>query len=139
MGTTKIKHSSQAVVDATGVGDAFVEQLGRSGANIYPFKIQSNNIKRTLIEKLSMYIENGYIKYPNIPEIIDELNSFEYEITKNNNITYNAPNGKHDDIVIAMALAIQLINPIPTPFIERTIYEQALEDIQIDPKTGYWK
>lgn len=86
-----------------------------------------------------MYLENQYIKYPDIEEIKDELNSFEYQVTNNNNITYNAPTGKHDDIVIALALATQLLNPVPTPYVERNYIDQALEDIQIDKKTGYWK
>lgn len=132
-------NGAQAIVDATGVGDAFVEQLGRSGVSIYPFKITSNQVKRTIIERLAMYLENQYIKYPDIEEIKDELNSFEYQITNNNNITYSAPTGKHDDIVLAMALAVQLINPVPTPFFARTIYDQAVEDIQIDSRTGYFK
>ncbi len=66
-------------MDATGVGDAFVEQLHRTTNSqgtplrIEGFKIASNLIKRNLVEKLGTYIENSYITFPNIPELIDEL------------------------------------------------------------------
>ena len=131
-------NDAQAVCDATGSGDAFVEQLAMN-ANIYPFKISSNQIKRTLIEKLAMYFENKYITYPAIEEIIDELNSFEYEVTPSNNITYTAPVGKHDDIVNAIALATQLLNPIPSPFVERTRIDEIREEMMLDQRTGYFR
>lgn len=130
-------NGAQAVVDATGVGDAFVEQLSLSGANIWPFKISSNQIKKNLIEKMAMFLENGYISYPNIEEIKDELNSFEYDITSSNNITYNAPSGKHDDIVIAIALACQVLNMTSIPFKEITRYDEVRNDMSIDSRTGY--
>jgi hypothetical protein len=37
--------------------------------------------------------------------LTDELKRYEYKITANGNITYNAPGGYHDDCVIALALA----------------------------------
>lgn len=134
-------NNAQAVVDATGVGDAFVEQLGLSGGNIYPFKITSNQVKRNLIEKLAMFFENKYITYPDIEEIKDELNSFEYEVTPSNNITYSAPEGKHDDIVLAIALATQVLNMTPTPFVEKTRYQEVVDEMQTDinPRTGYFR
>lgn len=134
-------NNAQAVVDATGVGDSFTEELMREGLNIYPFKINSNQVKRNIVEKMAMYLENQYISYPNIEEIKDELNSYEYEVTKSNNITYNAPIGKHDDVVMAMALAIQMLNITPIPFYERTRYDEVREEMQMElnPQTGYFR
>lgn len=132
-------NNAQAVVDATGVGDSFVDQLSRAGANVWPFKISSNAVKRNLIEKLAMYFENSYITYPDIEEIKDELNSFEYEVTPNNNITYSAPVGKHDDIVLAIALATQLLNMTPTPFRPVTRYEEVRSEMEVDERTGYFR
>lgn len=132
-------NKAQACVDATGVGDSFVEQLALAGANIYPFKITSNQVKRNIIEKMAMFFENQYITYPDIEEIKDELNSFEYEVTPSNNITYSAPQGKHDDIVLAIALAIQLLNITPIPFRPISRVDEIRSDIQIDERTGYWR
>ena len=139
LGILQRYNNAQAVVDATGVGDSFVEQLVNAGANVYPFKISSNQIKRNLIEKTAMFFENGYISYPNIEEIKDELNNFEYIITSNNNITYSAPIGKHDDIVLAISLAVQLLNMTPIPFREITREMDVAQDMFIDQKTGYFR
>ena len=128
-----------AVVDATGVGDSFVEQLSLSGANIYPFKITSNQVKRNLVERAVMFFENGYITYPDIEEVKEELNSYEYEVTTSNNITYNAPQGKHDDIVIAICLAIQQLSMTPLPFRYITREMEIRNDLVIDDRTGYLK
>ena len=37
--------------------------------------------------------------------MIDELSIFEYDVTRSGNVTYNAPEGFHDDIVMALCLA----------------------------------
>ena len=39
------------------------------------------------------------------PELIDELESFEYSVTESGNVKMSAPSGVHDDTVIALALA----------------------------------
>lgn len=132
-------NNAQAVVDATGVGDSFTEQLALSGLNIYAFKITSNQVKRNLIERMAMYLENKYITYPDIHEIKEELDSFEYELTAANNITYSAPSGKHDDIVLAIALAVQMLNMTPVPFREITREAIVRNDMEVDEKTGYFR
>jgi len=139
IGILRRYNGAQAVVDATGVGDSFVEQLSLAGANIYPFKITSNQVKRNLIERAAMFFENGYISYPDIEEIKDELNSFEYSVTPSNNITYSAPVGKHDDIVLAISLAVQVLNMTPVPFVERTRIQEIRDEMQIDERTGYFR
>ena len=130
-------NNATAVVDATGVGDPFVEQLSNAGLSIYAFKITGNAVKRSLIEKMAMFLENKYISYPDIEAIKDELNNFEFEVTANNNITYSAPSGKHDDIVLAIALAIQQLSMTPEPFKEFTYYDEVKGRMEIDERTGY--
>jgi len=132
-------NNAQAVVDATGAGDSFTEQLSLTGASIYPFKISSNFIKRNLIEKMAMYLENEYISYPDIEEIKDELNSFEYEVSGRNNIIYSAPQGKHDDICIAIALACQMLNMTPVPYHPPNREQEVRENMQLDRRTGYFR
>jgi len=95
-------------------------------------KIANNLIKRNLVEKLGTYLENRYITIPNIPEIIDELKDYEYTLTANNNIVYNAPAGKHDDIVMALALAVSALSPNPIVYPKQTF-----EPLKVDERTGY--
>ena len=94
------------VVDATGLGDPIVEDLGRMGIPIDPIKF-TNDMKRQLIEKLSNWIELKRLHMLNIEETKNELANFTYDISEvTDRIRYNAPIGFHDDIVIAHALAV---------------------------------
>lgn len=93
------------VVDATGVGDPLAENLKREGCVVTEYKY-TNASKKMLIENLVLKIERGEISFPEIEVMLDELESFGYEITPSRNITYNAPDGMHDDCVNSLALAV---------------------------------
>lgn len=96
--------NATANVDATGVGEAVVQDLQSRGLNINGVKF-SAPMKKDLVMNLALMIEQGKLKFPNIPELVEELRIFGYEVTKAGNITYSAPEGKHDDCVMALALA----------------------------------
>ncbi len=132
-GTLASYNNARAVVDATGMGDSFTEELMRMGLNVLPMKIANNLIKRNLVEKLGSYLENRYITIPRIQEMIDELRDYEYSLTANNNVVYSAPAGKHDDIVMALALATSALSP--TPF--APVKSLFVPSVNIDPRTGY--
>ncbi len=93
------------VVDATGVGDPIAESLERDGYVVEQFKY-TNQTKKHLIENLALKIERNEITFPDIPELINELESFGYEYTPSGNVRYNAPEGLHDDCVNSLALAV---------------------------------
>jgi len=101
----KLYNNALCVVDATGIGDPIVDDLLRSGVSVLPFKL-TNQSKKEIIEKLSIWIEQRFIKMINLAETVTEFNNFTYDISSNGNIRYNAPVGFHDDIVIAHALAV---------------------------------
>jgi hypothetical protein len=92
-------------VDATGVGDPIYENLSRAGLKVHPVKFTSA-VKKHLIENLAIMIEKREITFPEIPEIINELNMFTLDVGPTGNIRYQAQAGYHDDIVISMALAV---------------------------------
>lgn len=106
-------HYNHALIvpDATGIGDPIVDDLLRAGMAVEPLKL-TNETKKEIIEKLSIYIEQKKINILNIPETLAEFNSFTYDITNSGRISYNAPAGFHDDIVIAHALAVWSLNPL---------------------------
>lgn len=103
---------ASVIIDATGVGDPIVEDLGRLGIPVDPIKF-TNDQKRQMIEKLVTWIETGRIHMLNIPETVEELRQFTYDISeKTDRVMYNAPSGMHDDIVIAHALAVWRLNQL---------------------------
>jgi len=66
----------------------------------------SRQSKAQLVKKLAILIEQRLITIPQNEVLIDELESFGYNITEARNITYSAPEGGHDDAVYSLALAV---------------------------------
>jgi hypothetical protein len=110
-------NNALAVPDSTGVGDPIVEALQRAGVGIYyahkdnsevvtpGIKFNSIN-KENMIEKLKVAIEQRLITFPNHEVLIQELRDFEVQMLPSRSYRYCAPEGKHDDCVIALALAL---------------------------------
>ena len=92
-----------AVIDSTGVGDPIVERLQREISNVQGYNF-SQTSKQKLMEGLAVAIQTSEIKYPDGP-IVSELESFAFEYTRTG-VRYSAPDGLHDDCVMALALAV---------------------------------
>lgn len=92
----------KAIVDSTGVGDPIVERLQRSGY-FQGFKFTQTS-KQDLMMGLAAAIQKQEVFFPGGP-IVSELESFEYEYTRTG-VRYTAPEGMHDDCVMALALAV---------------------------------
>ena len=97
-------NNARLLIDSTGVGDPIYDMLRRSGLSVEGYKF-TNASKKDLIENLSIQIENKTISYPDIPVLLSELGLYGYKISQAGVTTYNAPEGYHDDTVIALALA----------------------------------
>lgn len=89
--------------DGTGVG-AGVGDFLNEDINSIPF-VFTNQSKNEIINKLIIAFDYGTIKIPNITTIKTECEVFEFNITRTGKISYSAPDGKHDDIVMALAMA----------------------------------
>jgi hypothetical protein len=109
---------AQVLIDSTGLGDPIYDEMYREYSNVQGYKITTAT-KRPLVENLSLMLDDGKIWFDGdvktqtfstrlhdqFPLLKDELESFAYEITPSNNVQYSAPEGLHDDTVIALALA----------------------------------
>ncbi|MDD3040713.1 phage terminase large subunit [Bacteroides sp.] len=111
------------VIDSTGIGDAIYESLEEYNATGFKF---NNTNKGQLVERLQTALNpepktdeedlfaesdiDSYIaplKFPHHPEIIKELQYYEYKINENSKkITYSGKSGVHDDIVMSLGLAL---------------------------------
>ena len=93
------------VLDATGAGDPIYDDLRLVVPNIEPVKF-TNAVKVSLIRRLMVAIEQHQISWPRSWTVLtDELERYEYKISETGTTTYSAPEGRHDDCVIALALA----------------------------------
>ena len=104
---TKRFNDARVYVDSTGAGEPVFESLQRAGVygSAYPFTQKS---KSALIDNLSLMLEKGKITLPRpdlCPELIDELEAFQFSVSDAGNVRTGAPFGIHDDCVIGLALA----------------------------------
>lgn len=97
-------------IDATGLGVRPAEELQERGGHYMPITF-SQKVKQTLLEGLAVAIQNGTITITD-PITKDEMDSYEYEYTRTG-VKYTAPEGMHDDCVIALALANYAKNNAP--------------------------
>lgn len=102
-------HCINGIIDATGVGDAVFDDLINQGLAIEGFKFTATT-KQELVSNLSIAMDNQTISYPPIPELINELEIYAYEQRANGTFSYSAPEGFHDDEVMALALLNRAMN-----------------------------
>jgi phage FluMu gp28-like protein len=96
-----------AEVDSTGVGDRVIETLQEHGSNFCAYNFSSKS-KQHLMQGLQLAIQKGLIGFPD-GEIREELENFEYVYSRTG-VKYSAPEGLHDDCVMALALAWEAFN-----------------------------
>ncbi len=102
-------NNAQIWLDASGVGDPIYEALQGMDLVVEPYKF-TNESKKQLIQMLMMSLEQEKIKILNRENSLgktqfDEMVIFEYEMTASGLVRYQAPEGYHDDCVMALALA----------------------------------
>jgi len=95
--------NENALVDSTGVGDPVLEALQSRGR--FEGLVFSAGSKQQLMEGLALVIHRRELRFPDGP-IRVELEQFEYEWTRTG-VRYSAPDGQHDDTVMALGLAVR--------------------------------
>lgn len=110
---SKIKEYSikKVVVETNSMGATYVNLLKRQ-ISLLGIKCQvvefftTNDSKREIIENLQVQCLNGTIQLIKDNKLLLEMVSYMSEKTPTGKITYNASQGCHDDLVIALALAL---------------------------------
>lgn len=90
--------------ETNSMGGPNVEQLQSEGLPVRGFETTASS-KGPLIESLALAFERGEISVMADPVLIGELQAYEMERLPSGRFRYNAPQGQHDDTVIALALA----------------------------------
>lgn len=93
-----------AVVDASGVGDAIVQDLQSDPRLMVTGYVFTAPSKLRLMQRLIAAVQGRRIRFPPGP-IRAEMEILEYEVYASG-IRYHAPEGQHDDCVMALGLAL---------------------------------
>jgi hypothetical protein len=101
---TAQRYGARVLGDFSGLGDPIFERIQRAGVQVtaYPF---TNADKEKLIDNLALQLEQGKLQLLDHAVQENELLAYQYELTAHRNVRTGAPEGQHDDCVIALALA----------------------------------
>lgn len=104
--------STPAYIDSTGVGDPIVEDIKKECSQVEGYHF-SQGSKQQIMEGLVVGVQNGKVSI--LDGIMrEEMESFEFEYTRTG-VKYRAPEGMHDDMVCALALAYHKHKDKPAP------------------------
>jgi hypothetical protein len=108
------------VIDQTGVGQPIADLFKSAGVTFAGVMIHGGDGERsegnthfvpkmTLVSRLQALLHEGRLQIqkelPEAAELVRELQDFRVKYTESGHLTFNAREGKHDDLVLALAIA----------------------------------
>src|SRR6187551_3838159 len=118
---TKLPGHSELVIDFTGAGRPVFDMFVYSGISPTGVLITGGTAdtrdgatcsvpKLTLVSRLQALLHEGRLKIlrelAEAETLVRELQDFRIEFTAAGHLTFNARTGKHDDLVLALAIAV---------------------------------
>jgi hypothetical protein len=97
-------NQAPGLVETNSIGQPQLEDLQRQGLPLTGF-LTTNASKAQIIDALALAFEQEKIHIPEDEVLIAELMAYEAERLPSGLLRYGAPEGMHDDCVIALALA----------------------------------
>lgn len=117
-------------MDATGIGDPIYDDLVQQGVQIEPYKFNERS-RKDLLMNLKLLIEQDKIKIPNDEILLNELKSFQYEMSETGKTRLVVPDGLHDDCVMSLALAVWDIPDRPLRIHTNNGFDQAYDPYSV--------
>jgi hypothetical protein len=103
-------HVNFGLVETNSIGEPNLEELQRDGLPFRGFETTAKS-KSPLIENLALTLEKEEWQFQEDQIWTGELEAYERSVSKNTGrSTYSAPEGMHDDTVIARALMVECDN-----------------------------
>lgn len=101
------QRARRILIDATGIGSVVIDNIKDNNIQIEPV-IFTNSTKNKMISDLIVHLEQGKLRWSNTnyPIIAEELLALERKETKTST-RYEASSSFHDDVVMALALALK--------------------------------
>lgn len=100
----KIFNFKKVYADETGLGAGAIDMLKEKGIRVFPVTFTLER-KDKMYNNLHWMMENGKIKFPSTPKLINQLSQLAYEYTSSGQVKIHAPERGHDDYPDSLALA----------------------------------
>ena len=97
-------NNAVVIAEQNSIGQPQIEELQRMGVYVQGF-LTTSATKAEIVQSLELAFERGEIRILNDEITINELMAFAGERMPSGMMRYEAPEGMHDDTVIALALA----------------------------------
>jgi phage FluMu gp28-like protein len=111
----KLGNVQKCLVDQTGVGEYIVEDMQKGGIRNVEGITLTLPVKQEILGYLKQLMQNQLFTYPFDVDLTSELNVERFELTKTGQIMFSHPEGTHDDILWAAALAVYATREPPRP------------------------
>ena len=105
---TRLYNGGTVYLDSTGYGDPIYQDLCTE-VNMVGIKF-TQQIKWAVINNLALMMENHKIRLPDNEELRREFQAYTFDVKPSGAVSYGAPSGFHDDIVISIALTAYAMN-----------------------------
>jgi hypothetical protein len=99
------KYNAPCLLDSTGLGDPIYEYMRELWPKTYGYTFSGAAAKEDMINNLALAIERRELSLMDVDVQTNELIGYEYQRTKTGRLTMGAPGKRHDDTVVALALA----------------------------------
>lgn len=109
----------RVLCDRTGVGDPLVEALQNASIPTAEGVTFTSAFEQNLVETLALMLEQGQLALTPDPTLLQELYHFEAHPTPTG-VRLESVSGTHDDMVMALALAVWALPPVPNSVAIRT-------------------
>jgi Terminase large subunit, T4likevirus-type, N-terminal len=115
---TRRWNDAQMVIEKNGLGITTFNDAARLYKRVQGWQTDNVN-KRTAVFEVLNRLENGGLTLPKIPAMLTELTDYEsQQNSKTQTWTFGAPTGGHDDIVMALLIAVGSATSGGTAYIE---------------------
>lgn len=96
---------SVIVAERNAAGEPLIEVMQRMGLPVWPFTT-GNATKALAVDAVALALERGQLGIPDHDVLINELVAFDAERLPSGMLRYSAPEGMHDDCIMALAMAM---------------------------------
>lgn len=111
----KLRTVQKCLVDQTGVGEYIVEDMQRGGIPKVEGVMLTLQSKQEILGHLKQLMQNQLFTFPFDIDLFAELNVEHFELMKTGQVQFSHPDGTHDDILWAVALAVFATRAPPVP------------------------
>lgn len=102
----KLFKPTLVIAEKNSIGEPLTDFVRQAGVPLWPFQT-TQGTKQAAIEALQLAFEQSHLRIIPDPILIGELQAYEAERLPSGMMRYGAPDGMHDDTVMALAMAWQ--------------------------------